>query len=571
MHAATSYQEAPSRLQGIKGAFKGERAIRLLALSAALLLMLLGLALPLITMLMKSLQNSAGDFIGLANYRHYFDTPALAGSIVNSLKIALISTLIVVGLAFVSAYGLTRTCMPGKKLFRMITLLPILAPSLLPAISLVYMFGNQGYLKGLLQDSSIYGPIGIVLGMCFWVFPHALMILVTALSTSDARMYEAARAMKTPQWRTFLTITLPGIRYGLISCAFVVFTLTITDFGVPKVIGGQYNLLATDIYKQVVGQQNFQMGAVVSVILLLPALFTFIADRWVQRRQTAQLSSRAVPYQPSPSPLRDWLLALFCYAIAGLILLVIGTAVYASFIQFWPYSLNFTLRHYQFDGLGGSGWESWFNSLKLAFSVAVIGTLVIFTNAWLVEKSRDFGWLRQLVHLFAILPMAVPGMVLGLAYIFFFNHPDNPLNVIYGTLAIMVLNTLIHFYTVCHLTSMTALKQLDPEFESVGASLKVPFWTTYTRVTLPVSLPAVLDISVYLFVNAMTTVSAVIFLYGPDTRLASVSVLHLDEAGYFASAAAMAVLILLTSLVVKILHAGLSWLLLRKAQSWRQR
>ncbi len=568
MSVNTATFKWPARL-GIT--FNSETLLKLLFLLAALALMLIGLALPLYTMLMKSLQNSAGEFIGLANYQYYFATPALANSIVNSFFIAILTVIIVVSLAFVCAYGITRTCMPGKRVFRVLTLLPILAPSLLPAISLVYIFGNQGYFKELLGGASIYGPIGIVIGMCFWIFPHALMILVTALSNSDARLYEAAKAMKTSAFRTFMTVTLPGVRYGLMSCSFVVFTLAITDFGVPKVIGGQYNLLATDIYKQVVGQQNFQMGAVVSVILLLPAIFTFIADRWVQRRQTSQLSSRAVPYQPEPSRVRDWTFSLICYAVAGFILLIIGTAVYASLIQFWPYNLSFTLRHYTFDGLGGSGWESWFNSLKMAGGVALIGTLVIFTNAWLVEKSKEFPLLRQSVHLFSILPMAVPGMVLGLAYIFFFNHPANPLNFLYGTLAILILNTLIHFYTVCHLTSMTALKQLDPEFESVGASLKVPFWRTYTRVTLPVSLPAVLDISVYLFVNAMTTVSAVVFLYGPDTRLASVSVLHLDEAGYFASAAAMAVLILLTSIVVKLLHAGVTFVLLRKAQDWRQR
>ena len=219
--------------------------------------------------------------------------------------------------------------MPGKQVFRVLTLLPILAPSLLPAISLVYIFGTQGYLKDVLGDTSIYGPIGIVIGMCFWIFPHALMILVTALSNSDARLYEAAKAMNTSPFRTFMTVTLPGVRYGLMSCGFVVFTLAITDFGVPKVIGGQFNLLATDIYKQVVGQQNFQMGAVVSVILLLPAVLTFIADRWVQRRQTSQLSARAVPYQPQPSKVRDWTFALLCYSVAGFIVLIIGTAVYA--------------------------------------------------------------------------------------------------------------------------------------------------------------------------------------------------------------------------------------------------
>ncbi|WP_075881919.1 putative 2-aminoethylphosphonate ABC transporter permease subunit [Vreelandella massiliensis] len=547
-----------------------ESLVRLIVLLLAVALLVLGLLMPLLTMLIKSLQDRAGDFVGLANFADYFQTPALANSIVQSLFVALLSTAIVVSLAFLCAYGITRTCMPGKRVFRVLAILPILAPSLLPAISLVYLFGNQGWFRDALMGQSIYGPIGIVMGMSFWIFPHALMILTTALSNSDARLYEAAEALGTPKWRTFLTITLPGVRYGLISCAFVVFTLAVTDFGVPKIIGGQYSVLATDVYRQVVGQQNFQMGAVVSVILLLPAVISFIVDRLIQRRQVAQLSARAVPWQATPEPLRDVVFTLICYSVAGIILLVIGTAIYASLVQFWPYNLSLTLDHYGFDGLAGGGWPAWFNSLKLAFSVAVIGTLVVFFNAWLIEKTEGYAPLRQGLHFLAMLPMAVPGMVLGLAYIFFFNQAGNPFNWLYGTLAILVLNTLVHFYTVCHLTSVTALKQLDPEFEAVGASLKVPFWKTFWRVTVPVSLPAVLDMSVYLFVNAMTTVSAVVFLYNSDTRLASVAVLHLDEAGYFASAAAMAVLIFFTSLVVKLLHVLLTHVLLTRAQRWRQ-
>lgn len=313
-----------------------EALIRLLVLLAGVALLVVGLLFPLVTMLIKSLQDRAGDFIGLANFIRYFQTPALVNSIANSLSVALMATVTVVSLAFICAYGITRTCMPGKRLFRMLAILPILAPSLLPAISLVYLFGNQGFLRDVLAGHSIYGPIGIVMGMSFWIFPHALMLLTTALTNSDARLYEAAEALGTPKWRTFLTITLPGVRYGLISCLFVVFTLAITDFGVPKIIGGQFSVLATDVYRQVVGQQNFQMGAVVSVILLLPAVLSFIVDRWIQRRQVAQLSARAVPWQPTPSPLRDWSFALLCYAVAGIILLVIGTAVYASMIQFWP-------------------------------------------------------------------------------------------------------------------------------------------------------------------------------------------------------------------------------------------
>lgn len=148
-----------------------EALIRLIVLLAAVALLVFGLLFPLFAMLVKSLQDRSGDFIGLANFVQYFQTPALVNSIANSLRVAFTTTVVVAGLAFLCAYGITRTCMPGKRLFRMLAILPILAPSLLPAISLVYLFGNQGFLSDVLAGHSIYGPIGIVMGMSFWIFP----------------------------------------------------------------------------------------------------------------------------------------------------------------------------------------------------------------------------------------------------------------------------------------------------------------------------------------------------------------------------------------------------------------
>ena len=196
--------------------------------------------------------------------------------------------------------------MRWKGLFQALALIPILAPSLLPAISLIYLFGNQGFLKELMFGGTIYGPVGIVISQVFYCFPHALMILVASLSMADARLYEAADALGASRTRVFFTVTLPGAKYGVISAGFVIFTLVITDFGIAKVIGGRFNVLATDIFKQVIGQQNFEMGAVVGFVLLLPAVFAFAADRIIQRRQVALLSARAVPLIPKPAPRRDW-------------------------------------------------------------------------------------------------------------------------------------------------------------------------------------------------------------------------------------------------------------------------
>jgi len=541
------------------------------ALGIVIALLTVAVVFPLYALLSKSLEDMDGAFVGLENFRIYFDTPALFASITNSLGVALSAMLIVLGIAFVYAYALTRTRMPLRWLFRGIALIPILAPSLLAAISLIYWFGNQGVLKSWLGGGSIYGPVGIIIGSCFWVFPHALMILLTALSTADARLYEAAEALRTPKWRVFWTVTLPGAKYGILSAGFIVFTLVITDFGVPKVIGGRFNVLATDVYKQVVGQQNFEMGAVVSLMLLLPAVVAFIADRWVQRKQVAQLSAQAVPFQPKSEPLRDTLLFSFCTVVAVILLAMLGMAIYASFVTFWPYNLTLSLKNYNFDVMDGGGWEAYYNSIRMAIYCAVFGSGLIFLGSYLVEKTRGVAWLRTLLHLAALLPLAVPGLVLGIAYIFFFNHPDNPLGFLYGTMGILVICTIVHFYTVSHLTCLTALKQLDPEFEAVSLSLKTPVWRTVGKVTLPVCLPALLDVGSYLFLNAMTTVSAVVFLYSPETMLASVAVLNMDDAGDIAPAAAMAMMIVYTSAVFRILHTLLAHILHRHTQVWRQR
>lgn len=533
--------------------------------------LLITIALPLWALLSKSFQNIDGQYVGLANFATYFSTPTLFNSIFNSLWVALLATAIVIPLAFGYAYALTRSCMPLKGLFYAAALLPLFAPSLLSAISLTYLFGNQGLLKSALMGGSIYGPLGIVIAQVFYCFPHAMIVLVTALALADARLYEVADALGTSKLRTFWTVTLPGAKYGLVNAAFVVFTLVITDFGIAKVIGGQFNVLATDAYKQVVGQQNFSMGAVVGMVLLVPAVIAFVVDRMVQRRQVALLSARAVPLQPKPSKLRDTVISGYVIVVSCLIIGVLGTSVWASFITYWPYNLSLTLKNYNFGVFDADAWSPYFVSLKMAALTAIIGTAVVFTGAYLVEKTKVVSPLRTLAHLLAMLPVAVPGLVLGLGYVFFVNARWNPLNIFYGTLIVLVVNCIAHFFTVAHITALTALKQIDPEFESVSASLKVPVWRTFRRVTVPICMPAILDIGIYMFVNALTTVSSVIFLYGPGTKLASVAIVHMDEAGVTAGAAAMATLILLTALATKLLHLALDRFVFGRLQAWRHR
>ena len=292
----------------------------------------------------------------------------------------------------------------------------------------------------------------------------------------------------------------------------------------------------------------------------------------MQRRQHAALASRAQPYYPQPDRMRDGLYLLLTALVVGWILLILATAVGASLVKLWPYNLELSLRNYDFDNMDGGGWLAYHNSLKLAVFTTVFGTALIFTGAWLVEKTRTTratAWLHPAIRFAVLLPMAVPGLVLGLGYVFFFNHPANPLNGLYGSMALMVLCTIMHCATAAHFTSVASLGQLDPVFEAVSASLKVSALRTYWRVTLPMCLPAVLACARYLFVSAMTTVSAVIFLYSPDTVLASVAVLNMDDAGDIGPAAAMSTLILVTSIVVSLLLELATRGVMRRTQAWR--
>jgi len=537
-----------------------ERRIAALLVFALCAVLVIAVALPLGALLSKSVLDTEGRFVGLANYLRYATTPALVQSLLNSLFVATVATAVVVPLAFLYAYALTRSRIPAKGLFYALALLPIFAPSLLPALSFVAIFGT-----------TIQGPVGIVLSQVVHCLPHATMILVAALGLADGRLYEAARSLGTSPWRIFTTITLPWARYGLISAAVVVFTLVITDFGIAKVIGGSFEVLATEAYRQMVGQRDYGMGAVVGMALLIPAVVAFLIDRRLRRHQAAPLSARAVPHVPQQNRRRDVLLLIYCAIVGGLVTVVLGVALWVPFLRAWSHDLSLALGSLATAVFGPDGWQPYLNSLRVAALTALFGTPLVFLGAYVLEKTQAAPRGHAVARFLALLPMAVPGMVLGLGYAFLVAGPWNPARVLQGTIAVLVLNCIAQFYSVAHLTAVTSLKQIDGEFEAVSASLRVPFWVTLCRVTLPICLPVILDIAVFLFVSAMTTVAAVIFLYGPGTKLAAIAIVQMDEAGDIAAAAAMASCIVATCLGAKLLHLLLDALLFRGFQRWRIR
>lgn len=545
---------------------------------------LAALILPISSLFSQAVFDNNGDFVGFKNFIEYFRTPSLVTSLQNTLFISTMTMVISISLAFWYAYCLTRTNMKGKTLFRYIAMIPLFAPTMMHGIALMYIFGNQGIVTngffGLLPgiDIGLYGATGIIIAEVIYTFPQAFLILYITLQQTDYRLYEAADTLGTKKSKQFLSITLPSAKYGLISSMFVVFTLSFTDYGAPKVVGGQYNVLATDIYKQVVGQQNLSMGATVGVILMIPALFAFIVDQITQQKQASYVSAKSLPYKVVSKKGRDRLAYLYCSVISGFFILLIGAVLLAACTKMWPYNLSFTLEHFTFTSFSGDGLIAYKNSLIVAFLTALFGTIFTFIFAYAIEKLRKHARLRKVSYLLSIIPLALPGLVIGISYIFFFSKPEftlfgitvaNPLHILYGSIAIIIIANIVHFYSVTFVTATTSLKKLDKEYELVSESMGVPFYKTFFKVTVPMCLPAILEMAMYYFVNSMVTISAVVFLYSADFKLASISIVNLDDAGNLASAAAMSFLIVVTNIIVRVLYEAAAKKLTKKSNKWK--
>lgn len=570
----------------IKRRIGKEEWIQRLLIIGMLLSFFIMLVLPLLQLFTQAFYDKDGAFVGVANFSKYFTTPTLVQSLQNTIWISGATTIISVTLAFAYAYAIARTNVFGKRVFQYIALLPLFAPTMMHGIALTYLFGNQGLItKGMFGLSEgiqipLYGPVGIVMAEVMYTFPQAFLILLIALQGSDYRLYEASNMLGASKVKQFLTVTLPSVKYGLISAMFVVFTLSFTDFGAPKIVGGQYNVLATDVYKQVIGQQNMSMGATVGMILLIPAIFAFAVDRITQRKQANLLSSKAVPYRIINNKKRDVISFVYCSVVTSMIILLFVAVGIAASVKVWPYNMSFTLEHFNFSSLTGDGLEAFKNSVIVSAVTAVIGAILTFVFAYAIEKIEQLHFFRKVGYFFSIVPLAIPGLVLGLGYVFFFSQPTiqilglsvtNPFHSLYGTIAVLVLVNIIHFYSVTFVTATTALKKLDREFELVSQSMSVPFYKTFFRVTVPMCLPAILEMVMYYFVNSMVTVSAVVFLYAADFKLAAVSIVNMDDAGNVAPAAAMSVLIVVTNIVVRVVYEWGTKALRNRTSQWQKR
>lgn len=511
---------------------------------------------PLATVVLRSVTEPGGT-IGLGNFTTILKSSSFWRATWHSLAMSGATTAVVLVLSLTAAFALRRCRVPGNALVMGAIALPLLMPSLVQGLGLIFLLGRNGLLTNASGiEINIYGFWGLVIANGLYGLPQAVLIISAALRSADARIYEAAEILGTSGWRQFRDITLPNIKFGLLSAGFVVFTVTITDFGNAATIGGDYSILATEIYNQVVGQMNFNLGAVVGIMLLFPTVLAFYLERVASQRQFGAHSDSAVPIVPVWTPKRDVPMTVAAWLIALMPVVTVGVVVFASFVWLWPYRFALTMRHYAVKVAGG--YDPLWTTITISIWAGVIGTVLTFALGVALQRMPRFA--VKPIYFVCMLPAAVPGLVLGLSYIFAFNAPGTPIYFLYGTAALISLCNVFHYWTQGFLTTMTGLRQVPASLQETAACLGAGLPRVMTDVVAPHMAPTIISVFFFLFMQSMVTLSAIIFLITASVSVASVSIMRLDEAGFTSQAAAYATCTMAVVVAASLIMRILLWL-----------
>ncbi len=486
-----------------------------------------------------------------------FSSPQFATACINSIVISLTATFISLCCAMVMSWVLCRTRIRFKGAIAVVMTLPMLIPSLAHGMGLVFLLGSNGVLTnvlGLSDSFSIYGFQGIVAGSVLYSFPSAFLLLYDVLKCEDYSAYEAANVLGIPKWSQFLNITLPYLRKPLISAVFATFTLVITDYGVPLMVGGKTVTLSTLMYQEVIGLLNFNTGAAIGFVLLIPAVAAFLVD--VLNRDVGRMSFVTRPFELRPNKMRDAFGYVASAVAAIAIVLPLASFALVSFVRKYPVDMSFTL-----DNIGRSlnlnVGDYWLNSIFIAVAVSALGTVLAYFAGYIT--ARMGGKFARALHLVCITTLAIPGIVLGLSYVGFFKG-----TFIYGTFALLILVNLIHFFASPYLMAYNSLGKVNANLEAVGATLGIGRMSMIKDVLIPQTTDTVLEMFSYFFVNCMVTISAVAFLSTTLDMPLALLITDLDTQRLTECAAFVSLVILVTNIAVKSALAGVEKLVSRK-------
>jgi iron(III) transport system permease protein len=475
----------------------------------------------------------------------------------NTGLIALLSTMSAVAVGFLFAYATSRPDIPGRGLFKVVAILPLVSPPFVGGLAFILLFGRRGLvtygLFGLGGD--IYGWHGLWLVQTLAFFPIAYLTLAGVLRRINPTLEHAARDLGARGFYAFRTVTLPLAGPGLTSAALLVAIYTLSDFGNPMLIGGPFKVLATETYTQVTGWGDLRMAAALSTALLLPSLGLFLMQRYTLGGRGPHVTVTGKGSFPAPPPtpaLVRALLVVGCGLVTAVLVATYAVVFVGAFARTWGVDWRPTLENFEYTVFRGR--QLW-NSVTFAALAAAGGSVFAVLAAFLIRRLGGPG--RAALDFTAVLPAAVPGTLLGLGYVLAFNGPPLALT---GSGAIIVAAMLFRTIPVGYRASAAALSQIAPSLEESAADLGARPLRTLRDVTLPLIRAAFTGALVFTFVRSMNTLSAVVFLVSPGNVVASASVLALAEHGDWGQASAMAASLMTTVFVVlwglRLLTAG---------------
>lgn len=503
------------------------------------------LALPLGAVVVKSFEGVGGWT--LHNYEQVLSSGNFKRAFFNSVWVSTIAAVISTVLAFLLAYTIhfTNVAMPIKKYIRLGITLPMLLPTITYGFVLIYAFGNQGIFSRIFGQPlfTIYGFNGLVIGYILYTLPAAFLLMHNAMQYMDHRFIVVSHLMNDGKWRRFYHTVLRPMLSPIGGAFILAFILSFTDYGIPASVGGTYEVIATTLYQTMLGSiPNFSQGAVISIAMLAPAVIGMIVMVILDRSKVVYKSlSHQVAFASKTKTV--------LFGSGSMVLIITLLAIFAPllivpFTTAYPFDLGLTLTHFQAVIQMPELMNVYKNSLLVAVCTAFVGVIIAFIAGLLSARTKLNS--RQAFDVIAMVTNAVPGMVLGLSYLFFFNNTD-----LKGTFFIIIAYAIIHFFTTPFLMVKNALQKMDPSWEVTGALLRDSWLQTVYRVILPNVKKTLVEVFSYYFVNAMVTVSGVIFLVTTHTVLVSTKIKELQHFSKFNEIFILSLFILLTNIAVK--------------------
>jgi iron(III) transport system permease protein len=556
-----------------RGYFKGDTFVATAVVGIVMLISFFTI-LPIAKMLSASLLSPDGDWMPAALPQRLFTEKiwSLAcltrsgrcGVAWNTLLLATLTGIGATTLGLAFALVATRTSFRYKKLLRLLTVLPVITPPFVIGLGLILLFGRSGLVNQLLESVFgiapsrwIYGLPGVLLAQIFAFTPIAFLVLIGVVEGVSPTMEEAAQTLRANRWQTFTDVTLPLMRPGIVNAFLVAFIESIADFGNPIVLGGDFGVLSTEIFFSIVGAQlDYGRAAALALILLFFALSVFFIQRKILGNKSyTSMSGKADSGRFIALPITIQRSAsVTTMAWATLTVIVYAMAIAGGFVETWGRDYSFTLKHYAKafsidSGVGGivwsgGAWASFWTTIKLASLAAPITAFLGILTAYLLTRQQFAG--RNAFEFATMLSFAVPGTVIGVAYILAFNVPPLELT---GTAAILLLCFVFRNMPVGVRAGMAAMSQIDKNLDEAALTLRASAWTALTTVILPLLKPAVVAALVYSFVRSVTTVSAIIFLVSPDHELATVYIINRVLASDYGVAIAYATVLIVLMLL----------------------